>query len=62
MVVEKKVMLFEIVLRKRKKLYRRFENQGKFDKSSKHNAAPAHGDTDKNNDSGANVFAVGLLI
>ena len=45
---------------KKKKQYRRNENQGKFDKSSKHNAAPAHGDTDKNDDSGANVFAVGL--
>ncbi|CAB4021124.1 Hypothetical predicted protein [Paramuricea clavata] len=47
---------------KRKKQYRRNKNQGKFDKSSKHNAAPAHGDTDKNDVCGANVFAVGLSV
>ncbi|CAB3989710.1 Retrovirus-related Pol poly from transposon TNT 1-94 [Paramuricea clavata] len=63
MVVEMKVMLFEIVLRKnpKRKQYRRNENQGKFDKTSKHNAAPAHGNTDKNDDSDA-VFAVGLSV
>jgi hypothetical protein len=48
--------------KKKKTQYRRNENQGKFDKSSKHNAAPAHGDTDKNGDSGTNVFAVGLSV
>jgi hypothetical protein len=47
--------------KKKKKQYRRNENhQGKFDKSSKHNASSAHRYTDMNDDSGANVFAVGL--
>ena len=46
---------------KKKKQYRRNENQGKNNKSSKHNATPAHGDTDKSDDSGA-VFAVGLSV
>ena len=55
-------MLFEIVLTKRrKKQYRPIENQGKFDKSPKHNAAPARGDSDRD-DSGANVFAVRLSV
>ncbi|CAB3987118.1 Hypothetical predicted protein [Paramuricea clavata] len=47
--------------KKEKPQYQRNENQGKFEKSSKHNAAPAHGDTDKNDDSDA-VFAVGLSV
>ena len=59
--VEKKVIWFEIVLRKRKKQYRRNENQGKNNKSSNHSATPAHGDTDNSDDSGA-VFAVGLSV
>ena len=46
---------------KKKKQYRRNENQEKNNKSSKHNATPAHGDTDKSDDSGA-VFAVGLSV
>ena len=46
-------MLFEIVLMKRrKKHYRPIE---------KHNAAPAHEDSDSD-DSGSNVFAVGLSV
>ena len=47
---------------KKKKQHRRNENQGKFDKSSKYNAAPARGNSDKNDDSCDNVFAVGLSV
>ena len=50
------------VKKKKKKHHKRNGNQGKFDKSLKYNAAPARGNSDKNDDSGDNVFAVGLNV
>ena len=55
-------MLSKVEFRKRKQQHRRNENQGKFDKSSRYNAAAARGISDKNDDSGDNIFAAGLSV